>query len=224
MTSTPGEARLTRVQRAAVALGPWLVRMLAATWRVRTVNEDGWRALRADRRGFVFSLWHGEMLPLLAHHHDQGVKVLISEHRDGEVIARIAQRLGFGTIRGSTTRGATRALLAMVDELRRGNEIAVTPDGPRGPRRTFASGAVVAAQRAGVPIVAVGAAVDRAWRLGSWDAFVIPKPFSRIVVAYGDPVCVQAPDARSAADEAPRFEREMATAVARAEALLRERA
>lgn len=221
--TAPTGTRLTRLQRVAIVLGPWLIRALRVTWRVRVVDDAGWRALRRQRRGFIFTLWHGQMLPLLAQHRNEGAKVLISEHGDGEMVARIGEGLGFGTIRGSTTRGATRALLAMVDELRRGGEIAVTPDGPRGPVHSFASGAVIAAQRAGVPIVAVGVAVARAWRLGSWDAFMIPKPFTRIVVAYGAPTLVQATDARGAAAEVGRFARELQDAVARAEAALQAR-
>lgn len=173
--------------------------------------------MRAAGRGFIFSLWHGQLLPLLAHHRDEGARVLISEHRDGEIIARIAESLGFRTVRGSTTRGGARALLAMCDALERGEEIAITPDGPRGPAHVFAPGALIAAHRAGVPIVPVGVAVSSAWRLRSWDAFAIPKPFTRVTIAYGAPLTVDAASARDAASEAPRFARAMNAAVALAE-------
>lgn len=213
----PAHKPLSHAQRAGVAVAPSLIRALCSTWRVRVVNEAPWRTLRAGGRGFVFSLWHGQLLPLLAHHRDQGVRVLISEHRDGEIIARIAESLGFRTVRGSTTRGGARALLAMCDALERGDEIAITPDGPRGPAHVFAPGALVAAQRAGVPIVPVGVAVSNAWRFGSWDAFTIPKPFARLTIAYGDPLLVSASGAREAATEAPRFAEAMQCAVAAAE-------
>jgi lysophospholipid acyltransferase (LPLAT)-like uncharacterized protein len=157
------------------------------------------------------------MLPLVVRHRDQGVKVLISEHRDGELIARIATGLGLDTIRGSTTRGAARALLAMATALTSGAEIAVTPDGPKGPARSFAPGTVIAAQRAAAPIVAIGVAASRAWRLRSWDSFMIPKPFARVVVAYSNPRYVDAPDARHAAEQAPAFEALLNTAVLTAE-------
>lgn len=218
-TGAPSEtaARLTGVQRAALVVGPVLLRVLYATWRVRVVNDAGWRALRARGQPFIFALWHGHLLPLVVHHRSQGIRILISEHRDGELIARIANRLGLSSIRGSTTRGAARALLAMCDALVSGHEVAVTPDGPRGPARTFASGAVVAANRAGAPIVAIGVSASRAWRLRSWDSFMIPKPFARVTVAYGDPRYVEAPDSRSAAALAPQFEAELNAAVATAE-------
>jgi lysophospholipid acyltransferase (LPLAT)-like uncharacterized protein len=212
------KTQLTGVQRAASLFGPVLLRVLYSTWRVRVVNDGGWRTLRAHHRPFIFALWHGQLLPLVVQHRSQGIRILISEHRDGELIAQIANRLGLASIRGSTTRGAARALLAMCDALVSGHEVAVTPDGPRGPARTFASGAVVAANRAGAPIVAIGVSASRAWHLRSWDAFMIPKPFARVTVAYSDPMYVNAPDARSAASQTTQFENALNAAVARAQA------
>jgi lysophospholipid acyltransferase (LPLAT)-like uncharacterized protein len=150
------------------------------------------------------------MLPLLFLHRDEGVSVLISEHRDGELIARIAESLGFRTVRGSTSRGAARALVGLTHELESGRDIAVTPDGPRGPARSFAPGALIAAQRAAAPVIVVGVSARPAWRLRTWDGFVIPKPFGRVTIAYSDPVRLDAPSARAAADETRRFEGLMA--------------
>lgn len=204
--------------RLAIALGPSLLRALHATWRITRVNDAPWRAMQSEARPFVFSLWHGELLPLVVEHRDQGVRILVSEHGDGEVIAQIARRLGLATIRGSSSRGAARALLAMCDALRGGANVAVTPDGPRGPAHSYASGALVAAQRADVPIVAIGVCATRAWRLRSWDAFLIPKPFSAVTIAYSDPVYVDAPDARAAAEQTARFEDLMQATAVRARA------
>jgi lysophospholipid acyltransferase (LPLAT)-like uncharacterized protein len=181
--------------------------MLARTWRIRVVNGDYVRDLRRAGHTFIFALWHGQLLPLLWHHREEGVLVLISEHRDGELVARAAQSLGYGLIRGSSTRGAERALISLVRELQAGHEVAITPDGPRGPAATFASGALVAAQRSGSFILPVAASADRAWRLRSWDRFMIPKPFARVTVAYGAPAKVLAKTSRAAAEEGPRFER-----------------
>ena len=200
-----------------VRLGAMIIRALASTWRYRITNVEAIRGLRSHRQPFIFAFWHGTMLPLVWMHRGEGVPVVISEHRDGEIIARIVERFGFRTIRGSTTRGAARALLGIVRELESGSEIAVTPDGPRGPARKFASGALVAAQRVGVPIVCLGVTADRAWRLKSWDAFMIPKPFSRVRVAYSAPTCVDATSARGAEQEAPKFETLMNDALIEAE-------
>jgi lysophospholipid acyltransferase (LPLAT)-like uncharacterized protein len=134
-----------------------------------------------------------------------------------EIIARVVERFGLRTIRGSTTRGAARALLGIVRELETGSEVAVTPDGPRGPARKFATGALIAAQRVGVPIVGIGIAADRAWRLKSWDSFMIPKPFSRVHIVYTSPTRVTATSARGAAEEASKFEALMTEALAEAE-------
>jgi lysophospholipid acyltransferase (LPLAT)-like uncharacterized protein len=99
--------------------------------------------------------------------------------------------------------------------LRAGHDVAVTPDGPRGPARQFAPGALVAAQRAGAPVILVGAAASRAWRLRSWDSFIIPKPFARVTISYAVEH-VQSETARGAAAEAPRFQRALDDVVARA--------
>ena len=209
--------RLTGVQRVAALLGPMLLRVLYSTWRVREINDAGWRTLRAQQRPFIFALWHGQLLPLVVQHRSQGIRILISEHRDGEIIAQIAERLGLASIRGSTTRGAARALLAMCDALVSGHEVAVTPDGPRGPARSFASGAIVAAHRSGAPIVAIGVSVSSAWHLRSWDAFMIPKPFARVTIAYSDPMSVEAPNSRAAAEQTALFEAALNAAVSDAQ-------
>jgi len=202
-----GGAERERKLRWTVRLGVPLVRTLGRTWRIHVVNaERSVDALRRARQPIVFALWHGDMLPLLYQHRDEGVSVLISEHRDGELIARVAESLGFRTVRGSTSRGASRALIGLVRELAVGRDVAITPDGPRGPARSFAPGALIAAQRAGAPVIAVGLSVKRAWRLKSWDGFVIPKPFARVNIAYSDPVQPAATSARAAAAETSRFQ------------------
>jgi lysophospholipid acyltransferase (LPLAT)-like uncharacterized protein len=198
-----------------VRLGILFVRLLAVTWRIRTTGREIVSTLRAQRQPIVFTLWHGQMLPLLWHHRGEGIAVLISEHRDGEIIARIASAMGFRTVRGSTYRGADRALAGLVRELRDGHDVAVTPDGPRGPARQFAPGALIAAQRAGAPVVSVGAGATRAWRLRSWDDFMIPKPFSRVTIAYAT-ASLEAASARDAAAEAPRFQELMERTTKRA--------
>jgi len=199
--------------RAALMLGRGFLQVLSRTWRVRVVNGEYVRDLRRTGRPFIFALWHGQLLPLLWHHRGEGVLILISEHRDGELVARAAQSLGYGLIRGSSTHGAERALISLVRELKSGHEVAITPDGPRGPAKSFAPGALVAAQRSDSFILPVAASADRAWRLRSWDRFIIPKPFARVTVAYATPTKVLAPTSRAAAEEAPRFERLLNEAV-----------
>src|SRR5436309_7768184 len=199
--------------KAALFAGGGLLRLLGRTWRFRLVNGGVIQDLRSAKQPFIYSLWHGHLLPLLWYHRDQSVVVLISEHRDGELVARAATSLGFGLIRGSSTRGAGRALISIVRELQAGREVAITPDGPRGPAAKFAPGALVAAQRSDSFILPVVAVADRAWRLRSWDRFMIPKPFARVTIAYGTPTKVLATSLRAAAEEASRFEELMSEAL-----------
>lgn len=206
--TTAGRTLAPRV-RLAVRLGVPLLRLLVRTWRMHEVGREPWQAHRASGRGVVIALWHGQMLPLMAHHGWEGIAVLTSEHQDGEIIARVAEAFGYGTLRGSTSRGGSRALLEIVAAVRAGREIGVTPDGPRGPQHTFSPGALVAAHRAGVPVVGVVAHADRSWRLRSWDRFEIPKPFARVMIAYSAPLPVPGAGARDAAAAAPAFERMM---------------
>lgn len=174
---------------------------------MRLVNAAPYRELIGAGRPVIFIFWHGEMLPLMFQHIGQRIVLLVSEHRDGEIIARIGASFGYEAIRGSTSRGAGRALLGVIRVLQSGASVAVTPDGPRGPAHTVAPGALVAAQRAGVPIVPAVAHTTRGWRLRSWDRFLIPKPFARITVVYGDPTFVSGETARDAAADTERFQR-----------------
>lgn len=205
-----------RKLRWTVRLGVLAIRALASTWRYRVVNGEPLRELRQRRVPVVLALWHGQMLVPLWHHRGQGIAILISEHRDGEIIAQVAHALGLRTVRGSTSRGGGRALVGLTRELTAGHDIAVTPDGPRGPVESFAAGTVVAAQRAGAPIVAIGVHAPRAWRLRSWDRFLIPKPFSRVTIAYSDPTYVEAATPREASALTDRFQALMRDTVGRA--------
>jgi lysophospholipid acyltransferase (LPLAT)-like uncharacterized protein len=180
------------------------------------MNDEPWRRLRASGQPFVFAFWHGQMLPLLYQHRGEGVAVLISEHGDGEIIAQIALGLGYGTVRGSTSRGATRALVEMARAIDAGSELAITPDGPRGPARSVASGVLAVAHRSGAPIVPIGVWARRGWHLKSWDRFLIPRPFTRVQIAYGDPIAVRGSTAREAVADAPRLRDAMIEAERRA--------
>lgn len=191
--------------RWGARLGALVVRALASTWRIRRVGAE--RLASAREQGpVIFALWHGEMLVPLWTQRGEGIAILISEHGDGEIIARIAHSLGHATVRGSSSRGAARALLAFTRTLEEGRDVAITPDGPRGPAGEFAPGALAAAQRSGAAIIPLGLHVQSAWRLRSWDRFVIPKPFTKAVLAYGMPAHVVAENARDAAAQAPHFQ------------------
>ena len=172
---------------AARAVSGPVVRLLASSWRIEVIHEERWRALYQAKRPHVFLLWHEALLPLLWQHRHQGVAIVVSEARDGQYLSDLALKLGYGAVRGSSTRGGARALLGAVRQLQAGRAVAFTPDGPRGPRRELKPGVIAAAQRGGGAIVPIHAEADRAWRLHSWDRFMIPKPLARVRITYGLP-------------------------------------
>jgi lysophospholipid acyltransferase (LPLAT)-like uncharacterized protein len=167
-------------------VGP-LLKTLASSWRIRLVDEERWLAIYRARRPHVFLLWHEALLPLLWQHRGQGVAIVVSEAREGQYLSDFAVSLGYRSLHGSSTRGGARVLLGAVRELQAGRAVAFTPDGPRGPRRELKPGVVAAAQRGGAVVVPIHAEADRAWRLHSWDRFMIPKPLTRVWIRYGRP-------------------------------------
>lgn len=190
---TKGAERATsagRRFRIAVAsvLGTVIVRILGLTWKTRFEEPARWEELHSSGEGIALALWHGELLPLLWCHRNQGISALISSHADGEIIARIVISLGFTPIRGSTNRGGARALMEAVAHLREGRDVAFTTDGPRGPRRVSSPGVAVAAAKAGVVILPVGASISSAWIFKSWDRFVVPRPFATITIRYASAI------------------------------------
>lgn len=209
MSGTDDDGRRARKQerkvRWVVRLAGPLIRLLAMTWRYEEVNAAPWRALRSARKPFIFALWHGHLLALTWRRRGEGITVMISEHRDGEMIARLVESWGYRTVRGSTSRGAGRALLGMVREIQSGREFAITPDGPRGPAGIAQPGVLLASARAGAPIVTMHSEVSRAWRLRSWDRFVVPKPFARVRIVYGDPWIATGTDDAAAAGLSTRI-------------------
>jgi hypothetical protein len=174
---------------AAVACA-WLVRLLGATWRVERVGVDERDARFARGERCVFAFWHARLLPLVFTHRRRGIAVLISRHRDGELVARLIERFGFVTARGSSTRGGEGGAREMLRLAERGHLLGISPDGPRGPAEILKPGIVYLASRTGFPVIPVAAAASRSWRLASWDGFRIPWPFARVVVAYGTPIAV----------------------------------
>ena len=169
---------------------------------------------RDEKRPLILSFWHSRILgcvrqiELRLQQHGHPIKVLISRSRDGEIITRLLEHHGVTAARGSTSRGGGPALRSLVRYLEdEGGIVVTTPDGPRGPDRRVKPGTVLMARQAGVPIVPMSFAATRAWRLSSWDRFIVPKPFGRLEFVVGEPVVV-APDADEAAMEEARRELE----------------
>lgn len=176
--------------RFIATAGGAVLTSLMATHRYRVSGREHYDDWIGSGNTAIYVLWHGRLLPCAWYHRHQGLATLISRHRDGDYVSPIVQRWGYRVVRGSSSRGGTRALRAMVRLLRAGTPVAVTPDGPRGPREKMKTGPLVAAQRAGVPLVPVTAGTDRGWWFVGWDRFLVPKPFATIRLAYGPPMFV----------------------------------
>ncbi|MFW5950934.1 MAG: lysophospholipid acyltransferase family protein [Gemmatimonadota bacterium] len=173
--------------RLAGTLGRWLADALMATVRFTARHPERYRRFRDAGEPVIFAVWHGRLLPLTYYHRHQNITAIISQSRDGEYIARLVEGWGYETARGSTSRGASRALRGLVKAARAGASLAITPDGPRGPRQKLQPGVITAAQLTGLPIIPLGCGASRAWWPGSWDRFCVPKPFARVEVMYGEP-------------------------------------
>ena len=179
-----GDLFLMRIVRL---VGPAVVRILGITWRMRVVNYEAVERVHAGGRAAVYGFWHACILPLGHVYRGRGVFVLTSWHRDGEITARLLTGLGYGVERGSTSRGSARGLLKMIARARSGCDLAITPDGPRGPARQAQSGILYMAAKSGAVIIPLAVAANRYRRLSSWDGFLIPLPFARVVVVHGEP-------------------------------------
>jgi lysophospholipid acyltransferase (LPLAT)-like uncharacterized protein len=187
MRASP-KTREIMLQFLSEHLGPAVVKSLGHTLRVRRVGSDNIGKAREIAGSTILACWHGRLLPLIYVHRDEGINALVSTHQDGEYIARIIHGLGFGTSRGSSTRGGVRALRALIEAASRDLDIAVTPDGPRGPREKVQPGVVYLAKRLGLPVIPIGASGNPSILLGSWDRFMVPLPLARCAVVYGEPV------------------------------------
>lgn len=190
----------------AGALGPWLLRALGRSWRVRREGVEHFNTSGEDGQRPVFCMWHQNVSAGSAVHRGEQLSVLVSSHRDGEIIARSIHAMGYRTVRGSTSRGGARALRELMAQADPAWGLVITPDGPRGPRHSVAPGAIYLAVMSGRPLIATGFAVRRQWRLGSWDRMSIPKPWTRVICCYSEPLrfersMLRDPEALAAARE-----------------------
>lgn len=180
-----------RLIAAAGWVGTRLVRALTASLRFdhRSVGPVPLDPLQPpEREPFIYALWHEYFLIPIVRFGNSGVSALVSQHADGQLLGTLLRATGVRAIHGSTARGG----VAAVRELLRvgGGHIAVTPDGPRGPRREVQSGVVYLASRTGMRVVPIGVGHRRPWRVNSWDSFAVPRPFSRVRCVFGQPISV----------------------------------
>jgi lysophospholipid acyltransferase (LPLAT)-like uncharacterized protein len=195
---------LKRMLVAAIAgIGYPAINLLGHTLRYRVEGLHYYDAIVASGRQPVMAFWHGRILPATFYFRRRGIVVITSENFDGEWIARIIERFGYGTARGSTTRGGRRAMVQLVRAIKAGKPAGFTLDGPRGPARVAQPGAVWLAHATGNPLLPFHLEAARAWTLRSWDRTQIPKPFTSVALVVGEPIPVGA-DATEAQLESAR--------------------
>ena len=176
------------------ALVARLLRMLFRTVRLHVIDRSGFLE-RPDAEPTIITFWHNR-IPAIAlgflrkYHHRKGVVVLTSPSKDGDILSGVMARLGMGSVRGSSSRRGSAALRELSLKLAEGYDLAITPDGPRGPKYSLGPGVIFLAQKTGAPILPVHARYHHAWRLKTWDAFSIPLPFSRVDIILDHDFCV----------------------------------
>ena len=181
--------------RVVIWIGYLIIWITGVTSRTVIRKSPEYVESEKNNQKFIYALWHGRQLVLIWTHRKRNIQLLISQSKDGEYIAKITEKLGFGTVRGSSSRGGAKALVGMIRKLREGFDIAVTPDGPRGPMKEVKSGIILVAQKTGCPIIPMGSAAKREYLVKNWwDEFHIPYMFNKFAVYHGKPVYVNKND------------------------------
>jgi len=218
MTETPDwrHSRRKRVEVAAIAaLGYPVVRALTSTWTWRVSGAEHLDAITNAGHHPILALWHGRILAATPYFQRRGIVAMASENFDGEWIARLLGKFGYGAARGSTSRGGPAALRQLVRDVK-AHGVAFTLDGPRGPAETAQPGAVWLARATGQPLLPFHSEAASSWTLNSWDRTQIPKPFTRVAMAIRQPIHVTR-DANDEALEGHRRELEASLEDARSE-------
>lgn len=165
----------------------WLIRVIGTTLKFEVIGREH----HTENQPLVYCFWHNRIPTATFFWRNRGIVVMSSQSFDSEYIARFIQRFGYGTAKGSSTRGARAGLIQMIRAVRAGKSAAFTVDGPRGPIYVAKPGALLLAAKSGAPILPFSISLDRCWRLKSWDRIEIPKPFARAVVVIGQPIFVK---------------------------------
>lgn len=175
----------------ACLLAAGYIGLVKLTGRWKVFGTEIPIALLNEGKPFLVAFWHGRLLMMsLAWPYSQKFKMVTSQHPDGELIARTIKILGFESIAGSSSRGGAGTVRSILRALKSGESVGVTPDGPRGPRMHAAKGAVFVARRAGVPILPLSYAAKQCKILSTWDRFLIPFPFCRGIMKWGEPITI----------------------------------
>ena len=173
-------------------IGWALISIWSKTVRIKFIEKEIPDRIMAEGKNLIYAFWHGRQFLLFYNHRNTGIVIPASESRDGEIQAGLLRHFGFDVVRGSSKRKGDRALLGLVDGLRKGKNIALAVDGPRGPIYEVKQGITYLAGKLNKPIVPVATSAKRFWILKKiWDKYMLPVPFTRGVVVYGEPIVVQ---------------------------------
>ncbi|MFQ5763550.1 MAG: lysophospholipid acyltransferase family protein [Rhodospirillales bacterium] len=208
--------QLETVRRFFCWLAAHYIRLAYHSGRWTVVGGEVPRKFWDDGKPFILGFWHGRLL-MMPYCWDRRatIHMLISQHRDGQLIARTVGHFGIGTVAGSSTRGGAQALRTIVKALRQGECVGITPDGPRGPRMRASEGIVNVARLAGVPILPAAFGTTRGRFLSTWDRFLLPWPFGRGVIVWGEPITLDRDDDAESGESARRRIEDALNAVAR---------
>jgi lysophospholipid acyltransferase (LPLAT)-like uncharacterized protein len=174
----------------APGLGKLFIYLLAKSCKIVELNCDLETKLLSEFRNYIIAFWHGRQLMLVYTHRDRDIHVLVSRSFDGELISRTLNKFGNFTTRGSSSHGGKQALEAVISLLKSNKIVAFTPDGPKGPPGSVAPGIIAAASATGKPILPLSVGAQHKFHLKSWDRFMIPRPFTKVVIIAGNPVIV----------------------------------
>lgn len=166
-----------------------LMRAFLATYRLEVRGARILADLHARNRSIIYAFWHGEQFVLIPYHRRQGIGIMVSLSRDGEAQARLLGSLGYVPVRGSSSKRAATGLVALIHHVRKGFDAGMAVDGPRGPLHEVKPGVATLAYKSGAAIVPLRVHPTACWRLRrTWDAYFIPRPFSRVTLEYRQPV------------------------------------
>lgn len=183
-------------ERLLIRLADWsfylLILVIGRTIRFEVHGWENFESIENAGKVPIYAFWHDRIFASTYFFRNRGIAVITSQSKDGEYIARFIQRLGYGAIRGSSSRGGVGALVEMIRTMKQGVPMAFTVDGPKGPRYEAKSGAVLLAKKTGNPLMPFVVDLKRFWTIGSWDRLQIPLPFTRAMLKIGKPIYLDA--------------------------------
>jgi lysophospholipid acyltransferase (LPLAT)-like uncharacterized protein len=170
--------------------GYWIIRIVCGSLRWEKIDWSNLETIHQEGKRFIVAFWHGRIFLGTYAFRNRGIVVMTSRNRDGEYIARVIQRFGYGAARGSSTRGSLGAIVEMLRQMKSNRDVAFTLDGPLGPRYVAKPGAAYIARKSGNAVLPFSVSAEKKWVMRSWDHFIIPKPFSRAFLKLGTPIYV----------------------------------